>query len=116
MIKKAPKVFTLVFVPHSQKQSRSVSISMRSVYLAFSLLCAFALFFIGYSSYKSHVSHKDLLSAIRQSSALKREKSQIAALSDKLILDINQLTEENRQARTGERQPRNGADGQGSAA
>jgi murein DD-endopeptidase MepM/ murein hydrolase activator NlpD len=95
MIKKTPKVFSIVFVPHSQKQSRSFSVSMKSVYIACAFVAAAILLFTGYNAYKDHISHKKLITAIKQSSTLEQQNSQISALSDKLMLNVNRLSEEN---------------------
>ncbi len=93
--KKQPKVFTLVFVPHSQKRSRSVSISMKSVFVTLIILLFGAAVITGAISYKRHNERKTLISAIRETSYLEKRSSQMSSLSEELLLNINQLSEEN---------------------
>ncbi len=93
--KKSPKVFTLVIVPHSQKQSRSVSVSLNTVYAVCAVLLAVILTITGYRAYTDHITRRNLETAVSQSSSLKRDKQHIAELSEELLINVSQLSAEN---------------------
>lgn len=93
--KKNPRVFTLVYVPHSQKCSRSISISMRSVFITLMIL-VFSIFVItGAITYKRHCERKTLITAIRESASLEARNNQISSQSQQLLLNLNELSETN---------------------
>jgi hypothetical protein len=94
IINRTPKVFTIVIVPHSQKQSRSVSVSMKTVYTVCAIILSAAVVITGYNAYKNHLNRKNLSTAVSESSSLEQEKNQLSALSEELLLNVSQLSEE----------------------
>ncbi len=82
-------------VPHSQKQSRSVSVSLNAVYAVCAVLLAAILTIAGYRAYMDHITRKNLETAVSRSSSLKRDKEHIAELSEELLINVSQLSAEN---------------------